>query len=100
MSVDTFRVLLEQVTAASIGIKSTLDDMKTISIDKIDGPSGQYGHDGLASSFQSFCDRWDGGVKDLISDAEGLADALDLAIANYARQDQASARALGIPIVE
>ncbi|MGC5255377.1 WXG100 family type VII secretion target [Gordonia sp. DT218] len=100
MSTDTFRILLEQVTGASIGIKSTIDDMKTIAVDKIDGPSGQYGHDDLASAFQSFCDRWDQGVKDLISDTEGLADALDLAVANYARQDQVSAKALGIPIVE
>ncbi|MGV9713114.1 WXG100 family type VII secretion target [Gordonia sp. NPDC003424] len=100
MSMDAFKILLDEVAGASIGIKATVDDMKTISIDKIDGPSGQYGHDGLASAFQSFCDRWDKGVKDLISNTEGLADALDLAIANYARQDKASAKALGIPIVE
>ena len=100
MSLDTMKMLMTQVTGAAIGIKATVDDMKTISIDRIDGPKGQYGHDGVASAVSSFCDRWNEGVKNLISDTEGLADALDLAVTNYAQQDQDSARKLGIPIVE
>lgn len=99
MSLDNMKLLVTQVSGAAIGIKATVDDMKTISVDRIDGPTDQYGHAGVASAFSTFCDRWNEGVKNLIADTEGLADALDLAVANYAQQDEASARALGIPVL-
>jgi hypothetical protein len=96
---EKMQILLAEVMGASIGIRATMDDMKTIHIDRIDGPKGDYGHDGVAEAFQSFCDRWQNGVSALLSDTDLLADALDMAVISYAQTDQDSARKLGIPIV-
>lgn len=99
MSLDTMKLLVAEVTAAAVGIKATVDDMRTISVDKIAGPAAEYGNASVATAFSSFCNRWNEGVKNLIADTDGLADALDLAVATYAQRDQESARQLGIPIV-
>lgn len=94
------RILLGEVTGAAIGIRATMDDMDAIDVDRIVGPSAQYGHDGLASAFESFGERWQIGVEALLDDAETIADGLDLVVISYANTDKENARALGIPITD
>jgi hypothetical protein len=48
----------------------------------------ELGHEGLTGEFQSFCDRWEWGVRALISEGNGFAHDTGLAAGTYYETDQ------------
>lgn len=96
-----FSILLDSVRSAAAGIQATVDGMDSLGVDRIVGPSAQYGHDGLHSAFADFGDRWQIGVSALIGDVDALSDGMRAAVETYAATDSASSQAIqrsGAPI--
>ncbi|MBC6447147.1 hypothetical protein [Actinokineospora xionganensis] len=89
-----FNVDLAALDQAGQAISQTMHDMKTCSVDRIDGGSGQYGHDGLHEAFEHFCDRWQYGVEVLIEDGDKIAKALNASLDAYIDVDQSAEQSM------
>ncbi|WP_073765602.1 hypothetical protein [Streptomyces sp. CB02923] len=86
---------LQQV---SKGINDTISELKELGFDsqaqlghgfeKIQLSGMEAGHAELASSFESFCERWTWGVRALVHEANSFARRLDLSAGLYHEQEQ------------
>ncbi|MFD7921630.1 hypothetical protein ACFV3R_20685 [Streptomyces sp. NPDC059740] len=93
--------ILERVTK---GINATLSELKELGIDSqaeagrgfssLSMTGMQVGHAGLASDFSTFCDRWEWGVRALVSEANTLAYKLKLNAGAYHEEEQYVSSAL------
>lgn len=64
-------------------------------IDDIDCDRVAVGHGGLADKLESFCDRWQIGVTNLVKDGTEVAGRLQAAANLYRTFDEAGAQAIG-----
>ncbi|MFH8404725.1 hypothetical protein ACH4FX_08100 [Streptomyces sp. NPDC018019] len=86
---------LQQV---SKGINDTISELKELGFDsqaqlghgfeKIQLTGMEAGHAELASTFESFCERWTWGVRALVHEANSFARRLDLSAGLYHEQEQ------------
>ncbi|NSC21962.1 hypothetical protein FM076_12435 [Streptomyces albus subsp. chlorinus] len=76
------------VTQLTKGIKDALDELREIGTD-VDAAQGsgfeemklstmEVGDDTLSQSFEGFCERWEWGVRGLMTDADAIAENLGL----------------------
>ncbi|MFE1754591.1 hypothetical protein ACFW88_29280 [Streptomyces anandii] len=80
------------------GITQTLDELREIGIDYVAATGRGFvsialnglalGHDGLTSAFESFCERWEWGVRALVAEGNGFAQAVGLSAGTYYETDQ------------
>jgi hypothetical protein len=85
---EGFRVDLGALEDAAIGINTSLNDLKAIRVDDLDGRAPDYGHDRLANQVADFCDRWELGVEHLATDGQEVAARLSHAVQSYLKVDQ------------
>lgn len=90
-----FSVDLEALTAAGEGITELVDMLARQDIDDIDCDKAAVGHGGLADRLESFCDRWQIGVTNLMKDGTEVAGRLRAAANLYRTSDAAGAQAIG-----
>jgi hypothetical protein len=84
--------------AIAQGITLTLAELKEIGVDSMAGAgrgfsglslSGlQLGHDGLRTAFESFCERWEWGVRALVIEGNDFAENVGLAAGTLYETDQ------------
>ena len=82
-----FSVDLTALGQAVSGINETLDEVATHDVSAVNCASSAYGHDNLASTMADFCDRWQLGVTNLATDAQGIASLLNDNLQAYEEAD-------------
>jgi hypothetical protein len=82
-AVDGFAVDLDAVTGAAEGIESVARRLAAQPVAGLDSPTAA-GHDRLAASLATFCDRWNVGVGQLAADAAEIGRRLREVAAAYA----------------
>ncbi|OLF05098.1 hypothetical protein BLA60_37600 [Actinophytocola xinjiangensis] len=92
---DGFTVDVEALTAAGQGITDLMGKLDQKKVQDIDCDSGAVGHDRLAGSLENFCDRWQIGVENLLSDGAQIAQRLLDSASEYSRRDDEAAAAMG-----
>lgn len=95
MSGDGFSVDVEALTGAGQGIKDLLGLLDRQQVEDIDCDADAVGHEGLAEKLESFCDRWQVGVENLLEDGKQIATRLLDCAEAYRSREQATADALG-----
>lgn len=73
---DGFTVDVDALTDAGQGIKDLMGKLDEKSVEDIDCDSDAVGHGGLADKLESFCDRWQIGVENLVEDGAQIAQRL------------------------
>jgi hypothetical protein len=86
--VTGFDVDLAALDRAAYGVARIMRDMESCAVDDIDGGAAQYGHDGLHSAFEHFCDRWQYGVEVLVEDGATIVRALNASMDVYLETDR------------
>ncbi len=92
-----FEIDPSAVRRAADGIATITRDMHTIGIDRIVGPTDQYGHPDLHSALTRFGTRWQDGVTALLHDADTLSQDLHAALAAYHDTDTTLSTAMNGP---
>ncbi|MDQ1048252.1 hypothetical protein [Streptomyces sp. V4I2] len=80
------------------GITLTLEELRELGIDSLAGAGRGFaelelsglklGHGELASSFKSFCERWEWGVRALVAEGNNFAEGVKLSAGTYYETDQ------------
>ncbi|MFC4499893.1 MULTISPECIES: hypothetical protein [Streptomyces] len=97
-SADGKDIKASGLSSIAQGITLTLAELKEIGVDSMAGAgrgfselslSGlQLGHDGLRSALESFCERWEWGVRALVMEGNGFAQNVGLAAGTLYETDQ------------
>jgi hypothetical protein len=92
---DGFSVDVNALTAAGQGIRDLMGKLDEKKVEDIDCDSDAVGHGGLAGKLESFCDRWQIGVENLLEDGAQIAQRLLDSAAAYRDRDNSAAAAMG-----
>jgi hypothetical protein len=84
---DGFQVDLGALEGAVEGINDTLAQLQAAPVDSLDGTAADYGHDDLADTVATFCDRWEIGIEHLATDARQIAQRLNDSLKAYLAAD-------------
>jgi hypothetical protein len=95
---EGFYVDLGALTKATEGVTDTINAMATKKVSDIDAPKDAFGHDGLADTVGSFCERWQIGVENLIKDAQEVAQRLNDSLNAYVHVDRVVQDAFDGPV--
>jgi hypothetical protein len=87
---DGFQVDLGALEDAADGINTTLNQLRAVKVDQLDGDESAYGHDHLADAIADFCDRWEVGVEHLATDGQEVALRLSHSVQAYLQADTAA----------
>jgi hypothetical protein len=81
-----FRVDLSALVSASEGVNGVTTGLRDNKVSGL-GNGASYGDEALAAAMAGFCDRWETGVQNLVTDASQVARRLALSAAAYARAE-------------
>jgi len=95
-----YRVDLDALVDAGLGVADIVDGVAEKKIERADGEPAAYGHDGLASELADFCDRGAQGAQYLTEDGMLLARILIDSAGEYASADEAGVAHLKDSAVE
>ncbi|KWT56456.1 hypothetical protein ADL21_39645 [Streptomyces albus subsp. albus] len=95
---DGYKLDQDALKQVSKGINDTISELKELGFDseaqlghgfeKIQLSGMEAGHAELASTFETFCERWTWGVRALVHEANSFARRLDLSAGLYHEQEQ------------
>jgi hypothetical protein len=93
-----YTVSAARLQEVATGINNTIGELKTLGIaeaaeqgrgfDNLELTGLQVGHQGLQEAFDQFCQKWEWGVRSLVSDGNQLAVRLNLSAGGYHDADQ------------
>lgn len=83
-----FYVDLDALTNAGRGAASLMQELDQHNVSDIACDGSAVGHDRLSSALDSFCQRWQTGVKNLSNDGNKLSQHLLDTVASYTEADQ------------
>ncbi|MBB5159676.1 hypothetical protein [Saccharopolyspora phatthalungensis] len=95
-----YRVDLDALMDAGLGVAEIVDEVRTGKIERADGPPEVYGHSGLATEIADFCDRAAQAAGYLTEDGMLLARLLIDSAGEYATADENGVAHLGDVAVE
>ncbi|NGO73820.1 hypothetical protein [Streptomyces boncukensis] len=97
---DTVNQLTKGITAALDELReigTDTDAAKGSGFDEMAMTKKEVGHKGLADAFEDFCEKWEWGVRGLMADADGIAQALGLSAGmNWEEDRYRSAKLKGL----
>lgn len=91
---DGYQVDLAALRAAADGIARTVSQIDARPVSSLSTSAGSLGHQRLAASLGSFCERWQAGVAHLADDGRAAGDHLAAAAAAYVRAEDATTGSL------
>lgn len=91
---DYFRVDIDALTDAGIGLAELLTETDRLAVEDIDCASESVGHPALAEAYASFTDRWAVGIDSLLTDGNEMSQRMIDAAGSYIEADEEQERRL------
>ena len=79
----SFSVDLDALESAAAGINSTINELRSHSVNQLEVTVAQSGHREFADSVNTFSERWQLGVENLARDAQAIANRLSFSVQDY-----------------
>ena len=79
----SFAVDLDALESAAAGINSTINELRSHSVNQLAVTVAQSGHQEFADSLNTFSERWELGVENLARDAQAIASRLSFSAQDY-----------------
>ena len=83
----SFSVDLDALESAAAGINSTINELRSHSVNPLEVTVAQSGHQEFADSVNTFGERWQLGVENLARDAQAIAGRLSFSVQDYLRAE-------------
>ncbi|WP_406689630.1 hypothetical protein REH65_26830 [Saccharopolyspora sp. ID03-671] len=91
---EYFRVDIDALTDAGIGIAELLTETEKLAVEDIDCAPESWGHPALAEACASFTERWDVGIASLLTDGNDMSQRMIDAAGAYIEADSEHERRL------
>lgn len=79
----SFSVDLDALESAAAGINSTINELRSHSVNQLAASFAQSGHHAFTDSVNAFSERWQLGVENLARDAQAIASRLSFSVQDY-----------------